>query len=62
MTQYDVAMNSGIQRSYYTMIESGSRTPSVNTAKLISKTLGFDWIIFFEDKCNKSKHRSKEVI
>ncbi len=56
MTQHDVAEKANIERSYYTMIEQGKRTPSVKVAKDISEVLGFDWTIFFESKCNETKH------
>jgi len=54
LTQLDVATAAKIERSYYTMIESGNRKPSVAVAKSIGKTLGFDWTIFFNEKCNDS--------
>lgn len=52
LTQSDVAEKANIERSYYTMIEAGNRQPSVTVAKGIGKTLGFDWTIFFNEKCN----------
>lgn len=52
MTHDDVAKASSIERAYYTMIEQGTRRPSVQVAKSIAKVLDFDWIIFFDDKCN----------
>lgn len=58
LTQQDVAKNGGFARTYYTMVEQGKRTPSVEIAKLIAMVLGFDWTIFFDDKCNESKHLS----
>ncbi|SEA52830.1 DNA-binding transcriptional regulator, XRE-family HTH domain [Thalassobacillus cyri] len=62
-TQSKVAELSGIERSYYTMIEKGNRNPSVFVAKSIASTLGFEWTIFFEKQCNETKHnQSKEVI
>lgn len=48
LTHEEVANKSKIQRAYYTMIENGSRTPSVEVAKRIGKTLNFNWTIFFE--------------
>lgn len=48
MTQTEVAIKGGFARSYYTMVESGNRTPSVNMAKQIGKILDFDWYKFFE--------------
>lgn len=52
MTHDDVAKASGIERAYYTMIEQGNRRPSVHVAKSIAKALDFDWVLFFDDKCN----------
>ena len=36
--------------SLYCMVENGKRRPSVETAKKIAATLGFDWTRFFQDK------------
>lgn len=51
-TQNEVAELSGISRSYYTKIELGIKTPTVEVAKKIAKTLGFEWSIFFEEECS----------
>lgn len=48
LTQQAVAESSGIQRSYYTMIENGTRQPSVSVAKRIAITLAFDWTLFYQ--------------
>lgn len=56
LTQQDVADCGGFARTYYTMVEQGKRTPSVDVAKSIARVLGFEWTIFFEDECNESKH------
>ncbi|MGY0692662.1 helix-turn-helix transcriptional regulator [Virgibacillus sp. FSP13] len=62
-TQNEVAELSGIERAYYTMIEQGNRNPSVSVAKAIASSLGFEWTIFFDSKCNETKHnKQKEVI
>jgi len=61
LTQYDVAQRAGIERSYYTMIESGNRTPSVHVAQSIGKVLGFDWTIFFAPKSNDSLHEQSSA-
>ncbi|MGE7623553.1 helix-turn-helix transcriptional regulator [Viridibacillus sp. NPDC096237] len=53
MTQQDVAERAHIERSYYTMIEQGKRTPSVQVAMDISKVLNFSWTIFFDNECNE---------
>ena len=54
-TQEEVATASGIHRGYYALIESGDRTPSVPVAKKIASFLGFDWTIFYEEKCFEKK-------
>lgn len=54
-TQNDVASLANIERSYYTMIETGKRMPSVTVAKSIGRAMGFDWTIFFENKGNEMK-------
>lgn len=63
LTHSEVAERSQIERSYYTMIEQGNRTPSVNVAKSIAKTIGFDWTLFFENQCNETKqNKEKQAI
>ena len=57
LTQQDVAKSGDFARTYYTMVEQGKRTPSVDMAKSIAKVLGFDWTIFFADECNEMKHK-----
>lgn len=54
ISQQEVADKSGINRSFYTQIESGKRNPSVYTAKKIANTLGLDWTIFFGNECGDS--------
>jgi len=49
-----VANAANIHRAYYTMIESGYRTPSVDVAKKIAAVLGFDWVRFFEDESDEA--------
>lgn len=39
----------GISEGFYSMIESGERRPSVETAKKIAAVLGFDWTLFYPD-------------
>ena len=56
-TQGEVAEAVGVTRPAYTMIESGYRHPSVETAKKIAKVMGFDWTIFFADLGNTSTHK-----
>lgn len=56
-TQYEVAELSGISRSYYTKIELGIKTPTVEVAKKIAKTLDFEWSNFFEEECSFEEHK-----
>ncbi|MBB6449830.1 transcriptional regulator with XRE-family HTH domain [Geomicrobium halophilum] len=46
LTQEQVALDVGIDRSYYSKIESGL-TPSVSVAKRIGYFFDFDWTLFF---------------
>ena len=56
ISQQEVADRSGINRSFYTQIETGKRNPSVLTAKKIAIVLGLDWTIFFKNICGE-KHQ-----
>ena len=47
-SQSKVAKEIGIAQSTYASIETGYRTPSVETAKKIADVLGFPWTRFFE--------------
>ncbi|KON86582.1 XRE family transcriptional regulator [Sporosarcina globispora] len=58
LTQEEVAKLSGISRSFYTHIEAGTKTPSVEVAKKISKTLSFEWTLFFENECSLKEQNS----
>lgn len=60
LTQSQVALLANISRSAYSNIEIGKRDPSVTTAKKIAKALGFDWELFFEEKCFVSKKKVKK--
>lgn len=51
-THEKAAEESKISRSYYTLIESGTKTPTVPVAKNIGKALDIDWQYFFEQKCS----------
>lgn len=61
LTQEYVAKMSGIQRSYYGLIENGQRNPTLSIAKNISKSLCepiealFPDEIFFANKCYNKK-------
>lgn len=48
--QSEIASKSGISQNFYSWIETGERTPSVETAKKIAAVLDFDWTLFYEDK------------
>ncbi|MED0680647.1 helix-turn-helix transcriptional regulator [Aneurinibacillus thermoaerophilus] len=54
----EAAELSGISRSYYTHIENGTKTPSVNVAKKIAKALKFRWTLFFKDECSLKEQNS----
>ena len=62
LTQEEVAVLSDISRSYYTCIEMGTKTPSVEVAKRISRTLKFDWVIFFNNECSLKERGDKQAI
>lgn len=47
VTQEEVAKECGIKRSYYSMIETGKRTPSVSVAKRLAEYFDFNWTLFF---------------
>ncbi|MBD1223252.1 helix-turn-helix transcriptional regulator [Virgibacillus halodenitrificans] len=57
LTQEEVAKLSGISRSHYTHIEQGNKTPSVEVAKRIARTLKFEWVIFFEKTCSLEEQK-----
>lgn len=52
LTQLEVAVKCGISRSYYTHIESGTKTPTPKIAKSIGNILNFSWTLFFEEGCS----------
>ncbi len=49
-TMAEVAEQSNISESYYSMIENGVRNLPVSTAKKIASVLGFDWVQFYNDE------------
>ncbi|WLR52431.1 helix-turn-helix transcriptional regulator [Bacillus tianshenii] len=57
LTHEGVAEAANIKRAYYTMIESGTRTPSVKVARSIGSALNFEWTLFFDNQCNETKHK-----
>ena len=48
--QIDVCRNVGLSQSFYCLIETGVRRPSVEKAKRIAAYLEFDWTQFYEDE------------
>nr|WP_054028115.1 helix-turn-helix transcriptional regulator [Bacillus sp. FJAT-28004] len=56
LTHEKIADDAGISRSYYTNIENGSKTPSVEVAKSIANVLTIKWELFFEDKRSFKEH------
>jgi len=62
LTQEETANLSGISRSYYTHIEQGNKTPTVEVAKNIAKTLKFEWVVFFNHSCSLKEHNSRKVV
>jgi transcriptional regulator with XRE-family HTH domain len=52
MTHEDVANKCDISRSFYTHIENGTKTPSVEVAKKLGSVLGFKWTLFFDKECS----------
>ncbi len=60
-TQEDVANAAGIKRPYYSQIESGVRRPSVDVAKKIAGFIGFDWVLFFDNKCSEKRQKSNSA-
>ncbi|MGM0775475.1 MAG: helix-turn-helix transcriptional regulator [Bacillota bacterium] len=55
LTQEEVAKLCNISRSFYTQIENGTKTPSVDVAKKIAKTLEFNWVLFFDNNCSSGE-------
>lgn len=51
-SQAAIARLCGITQQYYCNIEQGTRRPSVQLAKTIGKTLGFDWQLFYQEEYN----------
>ena len=49
-TQEEAAAKSGINRSFYSMIEIGIRRPSPEVAKKIAGAMGFDWTRFYDEE------------
>jgi transcriptional regulator with XRE-family HTH domain len=60
ITQQQVADAASIDRSSYSLIESGRRTPSVTTAQSIAKALKFDWVIFFANNSGMKQQTSEQ--
>lgn len=50
LTMKTVSAQAGITDSYYCLIESGKRRPSVEVAKRIAHVLGLNWTEFFKEE------------
>ena len=48
LSTFQVARALGMSQSHYSMIEAGTRRPSVEKAKKIGDFLKFDWARFYE--------------
>lgn len=53
LTQDEVAKKADISQQALAAIELGNRNPSIETAKKIATTLGFDWPLFYPDEIEK---------
>lgn len=62
LTQQQVADASFIDRTYYTHIESGTRTPSLSVAQNIAESLGFDPFVFFIFQLNSPIQTETEAL
>ncbi|HFK1514997.1 TPA: helix-turn-helix transcriptional regulator [Bacillus cereus] len=61
-THEHIADKCNISRSYYTHIENGTKTPSVEIAQKIGEILNFNWTIFFEKRCSLKEQNYEEVL
>lgn len=52
LTQEQLADMIGVVRQTISNIEVGIQMPSVETAKLIAKALGFGWTVFYDDEAS----------
>ena len=52
-TQVHMASKLGITSQYYNLIENGHRRPSPEKAKEISRILGIDWTLFYDEEAEK---------
>lgn len=59
-TQEEVAEKSFIDRAYYAQIENGKRDPSFNVVLSLSKTLGFEPEVFFQEFLKTKTSPSQE--
>ena len=53
-TQQAIADQCGISQNFYSWIEQGKRTPSVDVAKRIAAVLGFEWTRFYDEPGDKA--------
>ncbi|WP_085505167.1 helix-turn-helix domain-containing protein [Thalassobacillus devorans] len=61
MTQEQVAAQAFLNRSYYSLIETGKRNPSFNIAINIAKVLDFDPMRFFDEQVEFESDFSDDV-
>ncbi len=53
MTQYELAMETGLTHTSISRYESGKRKISVETAKKLAKALGIEWTVIFEGESHE---------
>ncbi|MBO0960905.1 helix-turn-helix transcriptional regulator [Neobacillus sp. MM2021_6] len=62
MTQKEISTIAFIDRSYYTLIENGKRTPSIAIAKAIAAALDFDPLLFFHETAEVDFNNSHQLM
>ena len=58
-THQQISVLAGVSRNYYTEIENGVKTPSVEMAKKLAEALRFDWTLFFDS--NSREQQQKDI-
>ena len=56
-THQQISVLAGVSRNYYTEIENGVKTPSVEIAKKLAKALKFDWTLFFDSNSHEKQQK-----
>lgn len=49
LTQKQLAQKIGVRRTTIAMIENGTNTPSIATAKALAEALNLNWAEFYDD-------------